>query len=101
MCEHINCGVIQGFLALRRAATNHVKKYCIFHVCWYSQSAADTSIASTQSGWWMNNKAFTTLNTSQLELSWIMAAKTLKKFLLLTDCEVQTFLEGEENQYTV
>ena len=30
---HINCGVIQGFLALRKAATTHVKKYRIFYVC--------------------------------------------------------------------
>ena len=29
-----------------------------------------------------------------------MAAKTLKKSAWLTDSEVQTFLEGEENQYT-
>ena len=29
-----------------------------------------------------------------------MAAKTLKKSVPLTDNEVQTFLEGEENQYT-
>ena len=29
---HINCGVIQGFSALRRAETTYVKKYRIFHV---------------------------------------------------------------------
>ena len=29
-----------------------------------------------------------------------MAAKTLKKSVLLTDSDIQTFLEGEENQYT-
>ena len=29
-----------------------------------------------------------------------MAAKTLKKTLLMKDSEVQTFLKGEENQYT-
>ena len=29
-----------------------------------------------------------------------MAAKTRKKSVSLTDCEVQTFLEGEGNQYT-
>ena len=72
-------------------------------MCWYSQSAADTSLAfgATRSGWWMNGKAFTILNTSCLsELSRIMAAKTLKKSVSLTDNEVQTFLEGEENQYT-
>ena len=27
---HINCCVMQGFLALRKAVTIHVKKYCIF-----------------------------------------------------------------------
>ena len=34
------------------------------------------------------------------ELSRIMAAKTLKKSVSLTDSEVQTFLEREENQCT-
>ena len=29
-----------------------------------------------------------------------MTAKTLKKSVLLTDSDIQTFLEGEENQYT-
>ena len=28
--RHINCCVMQGFLALRKAVTTHVKKYCIF-----------------------------------------------------------------------
>ena len=68
---------------------------------WYSQSAADTSLAfgATRSGWWMNGKAFTILNTSCLsKLSRITAAKT-QKSVSLTDSEVQTFLEGEENQY--
>ena len=77
----IKCGVIQGFLALRKAVTTHVKKYRIFHVCWYSQPAADTSPAfgAARSGWWMKGKVFTILNTSSLsELSRIMAAKTLK-----------------------
>ena len=49
----------------------------------------------------MNGKVFTILNTSCLsELSRIMAAKTLKTPYPLTDNEVQTFLKGEENQYT-
>ena len=48
----------------------------------------------------MNGRAFTILNTSCLsELSRIMLAKTLKNSVSLTDNEVQTFLEGEENQY--
>ena len=48
---------------------------------WYSQSAADMSLAfsATRSGWWMNGKAFTILNTSYLsELSRTMATKNLK-----------------------
>ena len=74
-----------------------------FHVCWYSQSAAYTSLAfgATRSGWWMNGQAFTILNTSCLsEFSRIIAAKTLKKAVSLTNNDVQTFLEGVEVQYS-
>ena len=47
----------------------------------------------------MNGKAFTILNTScWSEFFLNYGAKTLKKSVLLTDSEVQTFLEGEENQ---
>ena len=49
----------------------------------------------------MNGKVFTILNTSCLsKISRIMPAKTLKNSVSLTDSEIQTFLEGEENQYT-
>ena len=78
-----------------------MKNIVFFHMYWYSQLAADTSLAfsATRSGWWMNGKAFTILNTSCLsELSPIMAAKTLK--IRIADCEVQIFLEGERNQHT-
>ena len=36
------------------------------------------------------------------EFSWIMVAKTqkIRKSVSLTDSDVQTFLEGKENQYT-
>ena len=74
-----------------------------FHVCWYSQSAAYTSLAfgATRSGWWMNGQAFTILNTSCLsEFSRIIAAKTLKKAVSLKNNDVQTFLEGVEDQYS-
>ena len=49
---HINCGVIQGFPALKKAVTTHVKNYDIFHVLISSQSAADTSLdfEATRSG---------------------------------------------------
>ena len=51
-----------------------------FYVSWYSHSAADTSHAfgALRSGWWMNGKVFTILNTSCLsEGSRIMAAKAM------------------------
>ena len=49
----------------------------------------------------MNGKAFTILNAScLLELSRVVAAKTLKKSVSLADNEVQNFLESEENQYS-
>ena len=36
-------------------------EFFFFYVCWYSQSAADTSHAfgASRSVWWMNGKAFT------------------------------------------
>ena len=59
------------------------------------------AFGTTRPGWWMNGKALKTLNTSCLsELSRIMAAKHSCVWTSLTDNEVQTFLEGEENQYT-
>ena len=65
-----------------KSRNNTREKNIVFsHVCRYSQSAADTSLAFgvTRSGWWMNGKAFTILNTRCLsELSRIMAAKTLE-----------------------
>ena len=46
MFNHIDCRVIQGFPALRKAQTIHVKKIrCFFTCLWYSQSAANTSLA--------------------------------------------------------
>ena len=77
---HINCDVIRGFLALRKAVTTQVK-----NECWYSQSAADTSLAfsATRSGWWMNNKAFTILNISTfLELLELWRRKHFKKICI-------------------
>ena len=72
-------------------------------VCWYSQSAAGTSLAfgATRSGWWINGRAFTILTTSRLsELSRIMAAKTLKNPYRWQTVRFRLFPEGEENQST-
>ena len=70
-----------GISRPKKNRNNTREKFVFFHVCWYSQSAADTSLSfgTTRSGWWMNGKAFTIPNTSCLsELSQVMAAKTLK-----------------------
>ena len=34
-----------GISGSEKSVTTHIKQYRIFHVCWYSQSAADTSLA--------------------------------------------------------
>ena len=49
-----------------KSRDNTREKLRYFFTCvWYRQSAADTSLAfrATRSGWWMNSKAFTILNT--------------------------------------
>ena len=103
---HINCGVIQGFLALRKAATTHVKKYRIFYVRWYSQSATERHLPLAPLGQvdeWMAKSSRFSIHGHLSDLSRIVAAKTLKypyRWQTVTNCEVQTFLEGEKNQYT-
>ena len=66
MFYHTIYFVIQGFPALRKALTTHVKKKMrYFFTCvWYRQSAADTlhAFRATRSGWRKNNKASTILN---------------------------------------
>ena len=49
-----------------KSRDNTREKLRYFFTCvWYRQSAADTSLAfrATRSGWWLNSKAFTILNT--------------------------------------
>lgn len=43
--NHINYGVMEGFQALGKGVTTHVKKYDIFSCVLYRQSAADKSLA--------------------------------------------------------
>ena len=99
--RHINFGVIQGFPALSRKSRNNTREKIryIFTCVWYSQSAADTSLAfrTTRSGWWMNGKAFTISNPRFFfGIFRIKAAKNLKKSVLLTDSDVQTCLKGKK-----
>ena len=78
---HTNCGVIQWFRPWEKPQQHMWKNIVFFHVCWYSQSAAGTSLAfgATRSGWWMNSKAFTILNAMKfVGTSRIVAANILK-----------------------
>ena len=64
-------------------STGKNKTIFFFSRVWYRQSAADTSLAfrATQSGCWMNSKAFTISIQSRLsEFSRIMAAKKTQKY---------------------
>ena len=49
---------------------------------------------------WTAEPSTFSIRSRLLEFFQIMAAKTLKKSVLLTESDVQTFLEGEENQNT-
>ena len=56
------CTRISG---LKKSRNNTREKNIVFfHVCWYTQLAAYTSLAfgAIRSGWWMNSKVFTILN---------------------------------------
>ena len=59
---HVNCGVIQGFPALRKAVTTHVKKISYFSTCVDIPNYTSLAFGATRSGWWMNSKVFTILN---------------------------------------
>ena len=70
---------------------------------WYRKSAADTSLAfrATQSGWWMNSEACTILNPRSFAAIFSdYGCQNTEKSVLPRESDVQTFLEGEENQNT-
>ena len=82
---HINCDVIQGFPALKKAVATHVKEYLIlFPTC--------VDIA---------NHSVRLLNERQVDCRRFLEIWRLntKKSVWLTDSEIQTYLEGE-NQCT-
>ena len=74
---HINCGVLQGFPALRKVVTTHVRKYCIFSTC---VDIANQLLTRHFFVRLMNERQ--SFHDSQynlfVERSRIMAAKTLK-----------------------
>ena len=82
---HINCGVLQGFLALKKAVATHVKKHRIFsRVLIFNQLHTQTQSFLDQLfvGAFQNYGGEKTKNSASL-----------------TESEVQTFLEDKENQY--
>ena len=90
---HINCGVIQGFPALRKAVTTHVKKYRIIYTYFFLPRHSVGLMNERQS-----------LHDSQYKL-FVGAFSNYggydtKKSVSLTDNDVQTFLEGVKNQYS-
>ena len=82
---HINCGVLQGFLALKKAVATHVIKHRIFsRVLIFNQLHTQTQSFLDQLfvGAFQNYGSEKTKNSASL-----------------TESEVQTFLEDKENQY--
>ena len=86
-----------------KSCNNTHEKIWFFLRVWYRQSAADTSIVfcTTWSGWWMNGKAFIILNPwSFVRIFSDYGCQNSEKLILCKDIDLQTLLEGEENQTT-
>ena len=100
--HHINCGVIKEFSALRKAVTTR-EKISYFFTCVDTANQLLTRhsplvLLGQVDEWTAKPSRFSiqVVYRSFLEL-WRL---NIKKYVSLTDCEVQTFLEGEGNQYT-
>ena len=99
----INYGAIQGFLTLRKVVT-HVKKNNIFSRVFnianqLLQRHSPFAPLGHVDEW--RTKPLSFLIQGRLsDYFLIMAAKKMKKSVSLTDSDVQTFIEAEENQNT-
>ena len=87
---HINCGVIEGFPALRKAETTHVKKYRIF---------SHVDIANQLLTRHLPLASLGQVDEWKAKPSRIRAAKTLKNPYRWQTMRFK-LLEGEKNQYT-
>ena len=101
---HINYDVIQGSAALTKAVRTHVKEYDIFSGVFDNANQLLTNHSPFASlgqvdKWTAKPSTFSIQDSLSAELSRIMAAKTFNNFVPLTGIDVQTFLEGKENQY--
>ena len=79
------------------------KLQCYARIFSPEKSRADTSLAfrATRSCWWINKKDFTIFNPrSFVGIFSNYGCWNTEKTVSPTDSDVQTFLEGEENQYT-
>ena len=101
---HINYDVIQGSAALTKAVTTPFKKYDIFSRVFDNANQLLTPHSpfaplGQVDKWTAKPSTFSIQGSLSAELCRIMAAKTFKNFVPLTGSDVQTFLEGKENQY--
>ena len=103
--HHINYGVIQGFPALRKTITTHVKKKNkIFSHVFDNVNQLLTHhllfVPFTQVDKWMAKLSPFPIQGHLLEFSRIMAVKTLKNLYCLQEVTFNHFIEGMENQNT-
>ena len=73
---------------------------CIHDIANQLLTRHSPSASLSQVDEWTAEPSTFSIRSRLLEFFQIMAAKTLKKSVLLTESDVQTFLEGEENQNT-
>ena len=98
---HINCGVIQRFPALRKTVTTDVKKISYFSTCVDNQLLTRHSPLAPP-----GQVDEGTVKPSRFSIQVVYRSflklwrLNTKRSVSLTDSEAQTFLEGEENQYT-
>ena len=78
--NHINYGVKEGFLALRKAVKAHVKNIVFFHVCLISPISC--------------------LHVTRISRQSVKLMKKRRSLHHLADSDVQTFLDREETQNT-
>ena len=101
---HINYGVIQGFPALRKAVTTHVKKYDIFSRVFDIANQLLTRHSPFapfgQVDEWTAKPSLFSIQGRLSESFRIMAATALKNPYRLQTVTFKPFLEGEENQNT-
>ena len=96
---NINYGVVQGFPAPRKAVMIRYFFTCVRYHQWAAERHSPFAPLGQADEWTAKPSPFL-IQGSLSESSQIMAAKTLKNQFVQTVRDIQTFLWGEENQYT-